>query len=66
MDDGTNRGIINGTTWNAPLVPSILTSVSMGTDALNPAVYGPNTFILQYGEVLLVKVINYDDGSHPL
>lgn len=49
-----------------PVVPSLFTELSMGSDANNVAVYGPNAHILEYNKVFQLTVINWDAGKHPL
>jgi iron transport multicopper oxidase len=49
--DGTNRAFFNNVTYRMPVVPTYLTTTSMGADALNPSIYGQtNTFILEHGQ----------------
>jgi hypothetical protein len=38
----------------------------MGEDASVASVYGPHTEVLQYGEIVQMTVVNWDDGKHPL
>ncbi|KAF8521711.1 laccase [Hysterangium stoloniferum] len=59
MDNGVNRAMFNNVTFNAPLVPSILTQLTMGNDSANVAVYGPQSFVVE------IRVHNWDAGKHP-
>ncbi|KAJ3195224.1 hypothetical protein HK101_000818, partial [Irineochytrium annulatum] len=62
MADGTSRGSFNGVAYLTPAVPSLMTAMSMETDALkkNPTVYGSSTnpFILDDGGVTELTVLN--------
>lgn len=66
MDNGINRGMFNNVTWNPPLTPTLLTALSMGTNATHESVYGPGTILINYGDVVQLEIINLDDNSHPL
>jgi len=64
--DGTNRAFFNNVTYRTPVVPAYLTAVSMGSDAMNPEVYGQtNSFVLRHGDNVELTVINWDAGFHP-
>ncbi|KAF8588813.1 multicopper oxidase [Ramaria rubella] len=65
MDNGINRAMFNNVTYNSPLVPSLLTELSMGNDSANVAVYGPQAFVLQHNEIVEIRVRNWDAGKHP-
>ncbi|CCO27193.1 hypothetical protein BN14_01228 [Rhizoctonia solani AG-1 IB] len=65
MDNGINRGMFNNATWNVPIVPSTISALTMGEDASVASVYGPNTEVLEYGEIVQMTVVNWDDGKHP-
>jgi hypothetical protein len=47
-------------------VPSLFTELSMGQDAENVNVYGPNADILEFNKTFDLTVINWDAGKHPL
>lgn len=66
MDNGINRGMFNSVTWNAPLVPSLLTALTMGNSSTDQRVYGPATVVFQPGEIVDLVIVNLDDNSHPL
>lgn len=66
MNDGTNHAMFNLITYNAPLVPSILSQITLGTNASNPDAYGPYSFVLDHLDVIDLVVKNSDVGKHPL
>ena len=67
MDDGTNRAMFNGQTFNSPLVPTVMSAMSLGGDnATTASAYGPYTFILDHLEVVDIVLQNGDAGKHPL
>lgn len=66
MNDGTNRALFNGITYNSPLVPAVLSAVSLGS--LNASVgkaYGPLSFVVEPFEVVDIVLKNGDVGKHP-
>ncbi|GJJ10823.1 hypothetical protein Clacol_005051 [Clathrus columnatus] len=65
MDDGINRAMFNNVTYNSPLVPSILTELTMGNLSSDVAVYGPQSFILEHNQVFEIRLFNWDAGKHP-
>lgn len=66
MDDGTNRAMINGVTYNSPLVPAVFSELTLGANATVDVAYGPSSFVLEYGDVIDLVVMNGDTGKHPL
>lgn len=67
-DDGTNRASFNNITYQMPTsTPSMLTELTMGNDAFNPAVYGAMTNAFTYPHMAIVQltVFNWDAGFHP-
>ena len=66
MDDGINRAMFNGVTYNSPLTPAILSELSLGPNATIPSAYGPLSFVVEYGDVIDLVVKNGDAGKHPL
>ena len=67
MTDGTNHALINNITYVAPLVPTVLSALTLNsTDALVPMAYGPNRWILGSLDVVDVNLMNADTGKHPL
>jgi iron transport multicopper oxidase len=66
MDDGTNRAMFNGLTYNFPTVPAVLSSLTLGDNATNEAAYGPLAFVVNHLEVFDIVLNNGDAGKHPL
>ncbi|EDR02682.1 ferroxidase, multicopper oxidase [Laccaria bicolor S238N-H82] len=58
VDDGTNREMFNGITHNNPLVPAVLSDLTLDENATVPGAYGPTSFI-----DIVIK--NGDAGKHP-
>ena len=66
MDDGTNRAMFNQITYNAPLVPTTLSVLTLGPNATDVTAYGTTSFILDYLSVIQIIIKNSDVGKHPL
>lgn len=66
MDDGTNRAMFNGITYNSPLVPAVFSELTLGDNATVPSAYGPSSFVIEYGDVVDLVIKNGDVGKHPL
>ena len=66
MDDGTNRAMFNQVTYNSPKVPAILSTLTLGSDAVVEKAYGPLSFVVGDKEVVDLVVKNGDAGKHPL
>lgn len=66
LDDGTNRAMFNLITYNAPLVPAVLSALTLGENATVAQAYGPTSFVLDYQEVIDIVIKNGDTGKHPL
>ena len=66
MTDGTNRALINQVTFNYPKVPTVLSELSLGSNATIQQAYGPSSFVLDYLEVFDIVIQNSDTGKHPL
>lgn len=66
MDDGTNRGMFNDVTYNAPLVPGILSALTLGENATVAGAYGPTSLVWNHLDVVDIVLMNDDDGKHPL
>ncbi|KAI9062216.1 multicopper oxidase [Trametes sanguinea] len=65
MADGTNHAMFNGITYNSPLVPAIMSEMSLGQNATVASAYGPTSFVLDHLEVIDIVVKNGDAGKHP-
>lgn len=65
--DGLNRGMFNDLPFLLPKVPSTNTLFSMGADAMNVDVYGPQSqaFILKHLDMVEVVLNNLDGNAHP-
>ncbi len=66
FDNGVNRAAFNNITYNMPKVPTLLSALSLGQNALNDRAYGPSATIVPYNQVVELFVINWDAGNHPL
>jgi iron transport multicopper oxidase len=66
MDDGTNHAMFNQVTFNFPVVPSVLSALTLGANATVAKAYGPLSFVVEYGDVVDLVVKNGDVGKHPL
>ena len=57
------RAYINGVTYISQTVPTLYSAMTLGQDALNPAVYGQNSnpFVLQSGQVVEIRLQNMDN-----
>ncbi|EKM56526.1 uncharacterized protein PHACADRAFT_141262 [Phanerochaete carnosa HHB-10118-sp] len=65
MDDGTNRAMFNGQTFVSPLVPTVMSEMSLGANATVAQAYGPFSFVLNHLEVFDILLQNSDTGKHP-
>ena len=66
MDDGTNHAMFNQVTYNAPLVPTILSERTLAENATVAGAYGPNHIVVDHLKVFDIVVQNGDAGKHPL
>lgn len=66
MDDGTNHAMFNMLTYNSPIVPAILSEVSLGQNATSASAYGPYSFVVDHLSVFDIVLKNGDSGKHPL
>lgn len=66
MTDGTNRAMFNNITYNMPLVPAVLSEMTLGNNATIAPAYGPSSFVLNHLDVIDLVVQNADTGAHPL
>ncbi|CAL1708876.1 unnamed protein product [Somion occarium] len=65
LDDGTNRAMFNMITYNSPLVPAVLSQVTLGENATIQEAYGPYSIVLDHLEVFDIVLKNGDAGKHP-
>ncbi|KAJ7438371.1 Fet3 protein [Mycena galericulata] len=65
MTDGTNRALFNNITYNSPLVPAVLSEMTLGSNATVAGAYGPTSFVLNHLDVIDLVVQNADTGAHP-
>lgn len=65
--DGMNRGMFNELPYLSPKVPTLNTLLSMGADAMNIDVYGPQTqaFIFKHLDMIELVLNNLDGNAHP-
>ena len=66
MDDGTNHAVFNGTTYNSPLVPSVMSELTLAQNASVAQAYGPLSFVLDHLQVFDIVIMNADSNMHPL
>ena len=66
MDDGTNRALFNNISYHSPLVPAVLSELTLGQNATVAGAYGPSSFTLDHLEVVDIVLKNGDVGKHPL
>ena len=64
--DGTNHAFINNVTFNYPLVPTVLSELTLGSNAVIQQAYGPLSIVLDHLEVFDIIIQNADTGAHPL
>lgn len=57
----------NGVTYITPLVPTLYSALTTGTDATDVKVYGDytNSHVLKKGDVVEIILNNNDPGKHP-
>ncbi|KAF8180286.1 Fet3 protein [Mycena galopus ATCC 62051] len=65
MSDGTNHAMFNLITYNMPLVPAVLSELTLGNNATVAGAYGPTSFVLNHLDVVELVVQNGDTGPHP-
>ncbi|KAF8632864.1 hypothetical protein AX17_004712 [Amanita inopinata Kibby_2008] len=65
LDDGTNRAMFNGISYNSPLVPAVLSELTLGSNATVAEAYGSLSFVLDHNEVVDIVIKNGDAGMHP-
>ncbi|KAL4068587.1 Ferroxidase [Scleroderma yunnanense] len=65
MNDGTNRAMINDVVYNQPIVPAVLSELSLGQNATIQEAYGPYSYMLDHLDVVDLLVKNTDKNHHP-
>ncbi|KAI0938395.1 hypothetical protein AcV5_000087 [Taiwanofungus camphoratus] len=65
LDDGTNHALVNGVTYNSPLVPAVLSQLTLGANASVAEAYGPLSFVVNHLDVVDIVLKNADTGKHP-
>ncbi|KAF8067721.1 Fet3 protein [Lyophyllum atratum] len=65
MDDGTNHAMFNQITYNPPLVPTVFSALSLGSNATVAEAYGPLSFVVDHLDVIDIVIKNGDAGKHP-
>lgn len=65
--NGVGYAFFNNISYVAPKVPTLVTALTAGEDAMNAAVYGSNTntFVLDKDEVVEIVLNSQDPGTHP-
>lgn len=66
MNDGTNHAMLNGYVYDSPIVPAIISVLTLGDNATVQEAYGPYSIMLNHLDVVDIVVKNADTGSHPL
>lgn len=63
---GTNHAMFNDITYNSPLVPGVLSELTLGDNATVSAAYGQTNYVWNHLDVIDIVVMNSDAGKHPL
>jgi iron transport multicopper oxidase len=66
MDDGNNYEMFNQVMFDFPVVPSVLSALTLGANATVAEAYGPLSFVIEYGNVVDLVVKDGAVGKHPL
>jgi iron transport multicopper oxidase len=66
MSDGTNRAMFNGISYHPPLVPTVLSVLTLGSNATAATAYGPTSFVLPHLSAVQIILKNGDNNAHPL
>lgn len=66
MSDGTNRAMFNELSYHPPLVPSVLSVLTLGSNATVATAYGPTSFVLPHLSAVQITLNNSDTNIHPL
>jgi iron transport multicopper oxidase len=68
LGDGQNYGMFNQISYKPPIVPTLLTALSVPSNySTEPTVYGTSTnpFILGHNNMVQIILNNGDKGNHP-
>ena len=66
LSDGTNHAMLDGWVYNSPIVPAIISALTLGENATVQEAYGPYSIMLNHLDVVNIVVNNSDTGAHPL
>lgn len=66
MTDGTNRAMFNQVSYHPPLVPTVLSVLTLGPNATAATAYGSASFVLDHLSALQITLKNGDVNVHPL
>jgi iron transport multicopper oxidase len=66
VEDGTNRAMFNNVSYQIPLVPTVLSVLTLGSNATVPTAYGTGGIVLDHLSAVQIIVKNGDTGKHPL
>jgi len=66
MTDGTNRAMFNEVSFHPPLVPTVLSVLTLGSNATVATAYGPGSFVLPHLSAVQITLKNGDANTHPL
>jgi iron transport multicopper oxidase len=66
MTDGTNRAMFNEISYHPPLVPTVLSVLTLGSNATVATAYGPTSFVLPHLSAVQITLKNGDTNTHPL
>lgn len=66
MSDGTNRAMFNKVSYKPPLVPTVLSVLTLGSNATEVTAYGPASFVIDHLTALQITLKNGDTNAHPL
>jgi hypothetical protein len=66
MTDGTNRAMFNQISYQSPLVPTVLSVLTLGSNATEATAYGTASIVLDHLSAVQIILKNGDVGKHPL
>lgn len=66
MTDGTNRAMFNLVSYHSPLVPTVLSVLTLGSNATDVTAYGTGGIVLDHLSAVEIILKNGDVGKHPL